>query len=124
MRPRASSTALVPRRPSARRKKPPGKIVRPQAITGQRGANLIERVVLEMGCTWVATPGAFDAGIDGNIELRDPNTSAMLNTVVRVQSKATLAAFNGETPKHLEYTCDERDLAYWLSGNTPVVLVV
>jgi hypothetical protein len=114
----------VARSSSTRRKKPSGKTLRSQAITGQRGANFIERIVLEMGCTWTPIPGALDAGIDGHIELRDPHTGAMLNSLVRVQSKATVVGFHGETPERLEYTCDERDLGYWLSGNTPVVLVV
>lgn len=111
---------------SRRRRRPPptSKTLRDQAFTGHRGANLTERVVLEMGCAWIPVPGAFDAGIDGHIELRHPDTGAMLNTLVRVQSKATAAAFARETAGGFDFTCDERDLVYWLSSNTPVLVVV
>ena len=38
------------------------------AVTGQKGVNLIERVVLDMESSWTPT-GALEVGIDGYIEL-------------------------------------------------------
>jgi hypothetical protein len=38
------------------------------ALTGELGVNLIQRVVLEMGCMWNPTGGTV-AGIDGTIEI-------------------------------------------------------
>lgn len=109
--------------PKSRTKTGPKK-VSAQAITGQRGVNLVERIVLEMGCAWNATNQSTEAGIDGEIELIDPDTRAASNTVVRVQVKGTLGRWQAETLDTFEYPVDERDLAYWMSGNTPVILVV
>jgi hypothetical protein len=64
-----------------------------------------------------------DFGIDGEIELRDPVTEAALNLMLLVQSKATDRAFSSETSSGFDYRCDERDVAYWLQGNAPVLLV-
>jgi hypothetical protein len=91
------------------------------ALTGELGVNLIQKVVLEMGCMWNPT-GGTEAGIDGTIELLDAVTSEATNQVFTVQSKAT-ATFQNETDGFVEFTCKERDLAYWLRGNTPVILV-
>jgi hypothetical protein len=93
-----------------------------QSLIGQRGINLIERRVLDLGFLWHATSG-LEAGIDGWIELRDPGTGEMLGGQILVQSKATEAEFQGETDSSLEYLCSERDLAYWLSGSTAVALI-
>jgi len=41
-----------------------------------------------------------------------------------MQSKATAGRFTADTDERFEYLLDERDLAYWLSGNLPVLLVV
>lgn len=94
-----------------------------QALIGQRGVNLIERIVLDMGSRWVPSP-VLDVGIDGVIELCDPTTRAALGIVLHVQSRATEERFTAETAESLEYLCQERDLDYWMQGNAPVVLVV
>ena len=57
----------------------------PQSILGQRGANLIERIVLEMKCIWRPI-SIFDVGIDGEIENCDPVTGRATNSVVKVQA--------------------------------------
>jgi hypothetical protein len=100
---------------------------RPKRITrnsllGEQGIALIHQRVLEMGYLWYPT-GAVEAGIDGLIELRDPTTGAVRNSIVQVQSKATDSAFDGETEHGFFFVCDERDLDYWLNGNAPVILV-
>lgn len=95
-----------------------------QAITGAKGVNRLEAVVLDMGFTWAPTPGTFDAGIDGTIEIRDPTTGEAMNRIIQVQSKATEQRLQGETATTFEYVCEQRDIDYWLSGNAPVILVV
>lgn len=100
-----------------------GKKVSQQGIIGQLGANLIERVVLEMGYIWRPTP-IFDVGIDGEIEIRDPATGIAKSTSIRVQAKATSLPFQAETAEAFEYTCDEKELQYWLLGNVAVILIV
>lgn len=102
-----------------------GKKVSPQAKAGQRGVNVIERIVLEMGSAWHPSNQSLEAGIDGEIELVDPTTHEATNVVVRVQSKATTRRpLVNETKDSFDWPCDARDLDYWLSGNVPVILVV
>ncbi len=93
------------------------------SILGQRGANLIERIVLEMKYAWRQLL-IFDVGVDGDIEICDPVTGEATNTIIRVQAKATSNPFQSETDNSFTYTCDQRDLDYWLRGNAPVILIV
>lgn len=62
-------------------------------------------------------------GIDGFIELFDRKSGASLGKTLAVQSKV-LKSFGNETSERFDYYCDERDLAYWLQGNMPVLLIV
>jgi Domain of unknown function (DUF4365) len=92
------------------------------SLLGEQGIALIHQRVLEMGYLWYPT-GGLEAGIDGLIELRDPVTGAVRNSIVQVQSKATDSNFEGETDGGFFFICDERDLDYWLNGNAPVIFV-
>lgn len=94
-----------------------------QGVIGQLGVNLVERIVLQMRYIWRPT-GLFDAGIDGEIEVCDPTTGEATNAIIKVQVKATTLPFHEETDSSLAYTCEQRDLDYWLRGNAPVILVV
>jgi hypothetical protein len=91
-----------------------------QSIIGQKGINLIEKIVLDMGFVW--NPTNLEAGIDGTIEIRNADDEAT-NFIIQVQSKATERPFTAETDLRFEYICDERDLDYWLKGNCPVILI-
>ncbi len=93
------------------------------SIVGEQGVNFIHRIVLSMGFLWYPT-GGVEAGVDGIIEIRDPTTGEVTNSVVQVQSKATTKPFQAETETGFEFRCDEKDLNYWLQGNAPVILVV
>lgn len=93
------------------------------SMTGQKGVNLIEKIVLEMGFVWYPT-GGLEAGIDGTIEIRNPQTGEVANNIIQVQSKATEIPFVAETPDKFEYICKDKDIEYWLGGNTPVILIV
>lgn len=101
---------------------PKPKTLSRQALQGQKGVNVLEEVVLEMGSRWSAS-GPNEVGIDGYIELFDPRTGHALGTTVAVQSKA-VATFDKETPETFELTCSARDVDYWMQGNLPVILVV
>jgi hypothetical protein len=96
------------------------KILR-SALTGELGINLIQKIILEMGCMWYPT-GGTEAGIDGTIEILDASTSEATNQVITVQSKA-FSEFQAESANSFEYLCKEKDLNYWIHGNTPVILV-
>jgi hypothetical protein len=99
------------------------KKIHANVIRGQRGINLIESIVLEMDFLWYPT-GQIEAGIDGHIEIRDPVSGAVTNSIIQVQSKATDRQFAVETATSFEYLCDADDLKYWMAGNAPVIIVV
>jgi hypothetical protein len=105
------------------RMKPTAKKITKSTIIGQQGIALIQRIVFDMGHVWYQLPG-YEAGIDGLIELRNSITSEVHNAIIQVQSKATEGSFDGETASKFHFTCDGRDLEYWLNGNAPVILVV
>jgi hypothetical protein len=95
-----------------------------QSLISAQGVNLIEQRVLTMGFAWNSTAGTFDVGIDGYIELRDPQTHHALNAIIQVQSKATTRPFTAETSSSFEFLCEDKDIDYWMAGNAPVILVV
>ena len=99
-----------------------GKKVTQQTLIGEAGIALIHERVTEMG--FLFHPRRVDHGIDGHIDLVDPGTRDVLNLVLLVQSKASTMPFPYENAGGFQYTCDERDLNYWLSGNAPVILVL
>ena len=103
-------------------KKTRSKQISKSGILGQRGINLIERVVLGMGSRWTPS-GPNETGIDGYIELYDPSDSTPLGRTLAVQSKA-VSAFESEDGATFSYWAQRRDLEYWLAGNMPVILVV
>lgn len=100
-----------------------GKQIHDNALIGQRGINLIEQITLKMGFAWHPSNQSLEAGLDGYIELRNPSTGQALNSVLFVQSKATDRDFHSETSSTFSFTCDQRDLEYWLKGNAPILLI-
>lgn len=91
-------------------------------LLGSQGTSLIDLVVSRMGFVWRPT-AQHDAGIDGEIEVRDPATGRMTGLLIKVQSKA-VSAFANETDEGFDYWPEERDMRYWLGHNLPVILVV
>ena len=94
-----------------------------QQITGQQGVNLVEREVLAMGFAWHPTNQALDAGIDGIIEVRDPETGEATNNIIQVQVKATTRKWTYESSDEFTYRCRPEDIEYWTRGNAPVILI-
>jgi hypothetical protein len=82
-----------------------------RSILGDKGIALIHRRVLDMGFVW--HPRSMDAGIDGEIELRDVANEAVLNRVILVQSKAQ-KQFDGESDQGFQFYCKAKDRDYWL----------
>lgn len=99
----------------------PPKTVTRQVLIGERGIALIARRCLDMN--YLFHPRRVDHGIDGHIDLVDPDSGVALSLALLVQSKAQDLPFSGENDHSFHFVCDQRDLDYWLAGNTPVVLV-
>lgn len=64
------------------------KKIHPSGIKGEQGIAHIRKVVAAMEYLFYET-GGVEAGIDGSIEIRDPETGEVANQIVQFQSKAT-----------------------------------
>jgi hypothetical protein len=103
---------------------PKSKRILPTSFTGHKGVLLIDSVVTNIGWLFTPTLAHTDGGVDGFIEIRRNETDELTNLILQVQSKATSKEWTAETEDSFEYRCAERDLTYWLQGNTPVILIV
>lgn len=93
-------------------------------IIGERGIAFIRQVALAMGYMFYET-GGVEAGIDGYIEIRDTETGAVSNILLQVQGKATESSrLPAETAERFEWPCNPADIAYWMQGTAPVLLIV
>lgn len=97
------------------------RITDPQLL-GEKGINLIQSIVLEMGFTWHSSNAAVEAGIDGWVELRDAATGEVRNDWLAVQSKARSEL--REDAATVRFNCKKKDVEYWMKGNAPVILIV
>jgi Domain of unknown function (DUF4365) len=101
-----------------------GKFISRQQSIGERGRHLFSERVLAAGLSFHPT-GPLDAGIDGFIELRDPQTGEVRAQYVMAQLKTKDdGTFNQESASSFLWSVDHRDLEYWLGSNAPVILVV
>jgi hypothetical protein len=92
------------------------------ALIGDAGIALIHGIVNQMGLIW-RTKDTFDAGIDGEIEIRDQATGEVSNRRLLVQSKASDGRFPSENDDSFHYRCSANDVDYWMNADAPVVLV-
>jgi Domain of unknown function (DUF4365) len=106
----------------ARVLKTASKTVPNSIFIGNEGAYLVPQIVNEMRFLW--TPSAqFELGIDGTIEIVDPKTSRGTGNIIKVQVKTTSNPWAEETDDSFAFLVRQHDLDYWLSGNTPVILI-
>ena len=70
---------------------------------GDSGIALIHQMINKMGFVWHERK--LDAGIDGEIELRNPATGEVANRLILVQSKASDRPFPGENDRSFHYLC-------------------
>jgi len=89
---------------------------------GESGHALIHRRVAAMGHIWHQRN--VDIGIDGEIELIDPETNEATSASVLIQSKAHESGIPGDSGERISYPLKKSDLEYWLKANLPVVVVV
>jgi hypothetical protein len=93
-------------------------------ILGELGETAIKKLVLEMH--FIYDPrGRLEAGTDGIIELREPQSGAPLGKLLGVQVKATgTGQYTRETDRGFEYLLKPDDLKYWRGSNIPVIIVL
>jgi hypothetical protein len=85
------------------------------AHIGDSGIALIHQMVNKMGFAWHERK--LDAGIDGEIELRNPVTGEVANRLILVQSKARDRPFPGENDPEAGPLVQARLAVF--SGKTP-----
>ncbi|WP_165923509.1 DUF4365 domain-containing protein [Bosea sp. BK604] len=92
-------------------------------LLGDAGVSRFAARVADSGLVFHPISGTMDTGIDGFIELRDPETGEVRAQFVAAQLKtvSTLAEDNGET---FTYRPEARDLEHWYNASVPVILVV
>ena len=67
----------------------------------------------------------LETGIDGMLELRDPQTQAMLGKWIGVQVKTTrTGSYTAEDQRGFQYLLGPSDLAYWSQSSIPVIIVL
>jgi hypothetical protein len=93
-------------------------------LLGELGETAVKKLVLEMRFIYDHS-GRLEAGTDGIIELRDPQTGAPLGKLLGVQVKSTESGpYIRETEQSFEYLLRPEDLEYWRRYNIPVIIVV
>lgn len=99
----------------------PFKSISNETMLGQKGMNMAEAVVLEMGYVW--NPIHIESGIDAIIEIRDPSTGETKNKIVQAQVKA-VSNFAAEQTDAFSFSCERAHIGYWLGGTARVILIV
>jgi hypothetical protein len=90
-------------------------------LLGQKGMNMAERIILDMGFVW--NPIHIESGIDAVIELRDPASGVTKNKIIQAQVKA-VSQFAAEQGEAFSFACERAHIGYWLGGTARVVLIV
>jgi hypothetical protein len=97
------------------------KSISQETLLGQKGMNMAERVILDMGFVW--NPIHIESGIDALIEIRDPATGVTKNKIIQAQVKA-VSHFAAESGDAFSFGCERAHVGYWLGGTARVILIV
>ena len=93
-------------------------------IIGARGEAFVNERANAMGFMF-SRYGPLEAGIDGLLEIRDPDTGAATGQLVAVQVKTKAGgSYTAETDSGFEYLMEESDVAYWRGCNLPVIVAL
>lgn len=93
-------------------------------LIGQRGELLVADRTLSMGFTFDVR-NRLETGVDGFLELRDPQTGHMLANWIGAQVKtAAVGSYSYEDKNTFEFLLMPEDLEYWRGSNIPVIIVL
>ena len=100
------------------------KTVTNSQVIGARGESIVAERANAMGFMF-SPSGRVETGIDGLLEIRDPQSGKAMAQLVAVQVKTTAqGVYTAETESGFDYLMDEADLAYWRGSNLPVIVVL
>ena len=100
------------------------KTITDSQIIGAQGESFVSERAHAMGFMF-SRYGPVEAGIDGFLEIRDPETNVAKGQLVAVQVKTKASgSYTAETESGFEYLMDTNDVAYWKGCNLPVIIVL
>lgn len=100
------------------------KTITDSQIIGQQGEEFVSQRAYEMGFIYTHH-GPVEAGVDGFLEIRNPDDRQATGQFIAVQVKTTTKdAYPGETSAGFTYNMREDDVAYWRGANVPVIVVL
>ena len=93
-------------------------------IIGTQGEAFVSTQANAMGFMF-SRYGPPEAGIDGLLEIRDPEKGSATGQLVAVQVKTRKGgSYTAEDDSSFEYLLNESDVAYWQGCNLPVIVVL
>jgi len=100
------------------------KTITRQQLAGSQGESFVRERANAMGFMF-SSYGPPEAGIDGLLELRDPESGEVNAKLIAVQVKTRDDGnYPAETDASFEYLMDPKDVAYWRESNIPVIIVL
>ena len=84
---------------------------------------MARRRIVKMGFVFYET-GQVEAGIDGLLELRDPDGTVRAQFLAAQIKARKKGAYTAETAEGFEYLCLPDDFLYWSGPNLPVIVVL
>lgn len=100
-----------------------GKRISNQQLIGDQGVAMARRRIGEMGFVFYES-GQVEAGIDGLLELRDPDGTVRAQFLAAQIKAREKGAYTAETADGFEYLCRPDDFVYWSGANLPVIVVL
>ena len=100
------------------------KTITNQQLIGAQGEAVVSKLATAMGFMF-SRYGPPEAGIDGILEIRDPESGTVTGQLVAVQVKTReRGSYVAETSSGFDYLMDKNDVAYWQGCNLPVIVVL
>ena len=95
-----------------------------QQIIGVRGEAFVSQLTNSMGFMF-SRYGPLEAGIDGLLEIRDPDSGNVTGQLIAVQIKTkNTGSYSHENDSGFRYLLAQKDVDYWNGCNIPVIVVL
>lgn len=100
------------------------KIITESQRIGEQGESFAKERANAMGFMF-SRHGPLEAGIDGFLEVRDPETKHATGQIVAAQIKTKAhGLYAAENGSGFEYLMDAADVTYWRDCNLPVIIIL
>src|SRR5581483_4957859 len=109
--------------PMSKAKPKTGKTITTQQLIGDQGVAMARKLIGEMGYVFYET-GQVEAGIDGLLELRDPDGTVRAQFLAAQIKARDKGNYTAEDDAGFEYLCKPEDFEYWSGSNLPVIVIL